>query len=208
MGDPNILDKIRFAAYQNLTSLSLSFYDREALPPEIGHLTELQALNISGPCTTLPPEIASLVNLTSLSLVECDVTALPPEIGGMSNLRRLVLMRVRLATLPAEISLLSNLTELNIRETRLESLPPEFGQLQKLRSLILSHTALTTLPNEIGMLTNLIELDLSEQFTGSIACDNRKIIAVGFAQFERQRADLTPGPNGRSHPIERSIYWR
>ena len=61
-----------------------------AITPEIGNLTNLTNLYLSGNyLTSIPPEIGNLTNLTNLSLDGNQLTSLPPEIGNLTNLTNL-----------------------------------------------------------------------------------------------------------------------
>ena len=63
-----------------------------AITPEIGNLTNLTNLYLSGNyLTSIPPEIGNLTNLTNLSLDGNQLTSLPPEIGNLTNLTNLQL---------------------------------------------------------------------------------------------------------------------
>ena len=106
------------------------------LPPEIGLLTNLTVLELSGPVertelTTLPPEIGQLTNLTRLRLGGHKLTALPPEIGKLSKLTELHLRGNKLTSLPPEIGELTSLTELDLGDCQLSALPPGFAKLRQ-----------------------------------------------------------------------------
>ena len=60
------------------------------IPSEIGHLINLQHINLrDNQLTALPSEIGQLDNLEILSLGKNQLTALPPEIGRLKNLNHL-----------------------------------------------------------------------------------------------------------------------
>jgi Leucine-rich repeat (LRR) protein len=62
------------------------------IPPEIGNLTNLTELWLSGNELTgsIPPEIGNLTNLIYLYLYDNQLTgSIPPEIGNLTNLTRL-----------------------------------------------------------------------------------------------------------------------
>jgi Leucine-rich repeat (LRR) protein len=57
------------------------------LPPEIGNLTTLKTLYLSGnQFTELPPVIGNLSGLENLFLNDNQLSSLPPEIAGLSSL--------------------------------------------------------------------------------------------------------------------------
>jgi Leucine-rich repeat (LRR) protein len=62
----------------------------------------------------LPPDIGMLTGLTALNLRGCRLTALPPEIRKLKKLRTLLLGGNRLSTLPVEIGQLTALQELDL----------------------------------------------------------------------------------------------
>jgi len=147
-----------------LTSLSLSLRDTElnALPPEIGLLTQLTSLDLgSNQLMALPLEIGLLTQLTSLKLWNNQLTALPPEIGQLTQLTSLDLRENKLTTLPKEIGQLTQLTSLNLNNNQLTALPPEIGRLTRLTELNLRGNKLTILPKEIGQLDLLTSLNIS-----------------------------------------------
>ncbi|MEH1815805.1 MAG: leucine-rich repeat domain-containing protein [Nostoc sp.] len=82
--------------------------------------------------TKLPPEIGQLTNLQTLSLYNNELSSLPPEIGQLTNLQTLNLYNNELSSLPPEFGQLTNLQTLNLSRNQLSSLPPEFGQLTNL----------------------------------------------------------------------------
>jgi hypothetical protein len=145
------------------TDLHLSDTNLTSLPPEIGQLTHLELLSVTGNSfTSLPPEIGQLTNLKVLNLKGNKLTSLPPEIGQLSHLELLSVQGNNITSLPPEIGQLSNLLRLDLSYNQLTSLPPEIGQLSKLRRLDLSYNQLTSLPAEFGQLSGLLNIDLSE----------------------------------------------
>jgi len=101
------LQRIEAARESNATQLDLSNLGLTELPPEIGHLSSLQAL----------------------SMFDNQLTILPPEIGQLSNLRALYVVRNRLSALPPEIGQLSELCLLDLRDNNLRYLPPTISNL-------------------------------------------------------------------------------
>ena len=129
---------------------------RGSLPPEIGQLTELKSLRITGAAVTeIPPEINQLKHLEVLDLSGNNLITLPPEIGQLTELQRLDLRHNQLTVLPPEIGALANLEILDLSENDLTTLPPEISGLGRLTSINLFFNDLISLPKEIGNLTNL-----------------------------------------------------
>jgi len=121
-----------------------------SLPPEIGRLKSVIALDLDGnQLTSVPPEIGQLKGLTKLNLAFNRLTSLPPEIGRLKGLTALDLSRNRLASLPPEIGQLTGLTTLDLGGNQLTSLPPEIGRLTGLRMLNLNVNPLKDPPQEI-----------------------------------------------------------
>ena len=62
------------------------------LPPELGHLSDLSALILSGNCLhTLPEELSQLSKLQSLRLHDNQLQALPTDLIKLTNLKELSL---------------------------------------------------------------------------------------------------------------------
>jgi len=144
-----------------LTKLDLARNKVTSLPPEIGNLTALKELALwFNQLTSLPREIGKLIALTKLDLARNKVTSLPPEIGILTALKELALWLNQLTSLPPEIGKLTALTKLDLARNKVTSLPPEIGNLTRLAKLSLLYNQLTSLPPEIGKLTALTELSL------------------------------------------------
>lgn len=155
------LRRIKACRRSGDTSLDLNCFDLSSLPPEIGQLTALRELYLSGNrLTALPPEIWQLFALKALNLCNNRLTALPPEIAQLSALMQLDLSANRLTALPSEIAQLYDLRMLGLQRNGLIALPPEITQLSALTWLDLSGNRLTALPPEIAQLSSLMELYL------------------------------------------------
>ncbi len=145
-----------------LTELLLSGNQLSSVPPEIGQLTALTELLLSGnQLSSVPPEIGQLTALTQLDLSDNQLSSVPPEIGQLTALTQLDLSDNQLSSVPLEIGQLTALTQLDLSLNQLSSLPPEIGQLTALTELLLSGNQLSSVPPEIGQLTELTQLDLT-----------------------------------------------
>lgn len=96
------------------------------IPPEIGNLTKLASLNLSGGhYPEIPREIGNLIELRSLDLFACELEGEIPE--EFWNLRQLTDIRLERNFLSGEISEninnLTNLRTLNLRNNNLTFLP-------------------------------------------------------------------------------------
>lgn len=172
MNRDELLKLIDQAAHERWTELDLQDEGLTELPPEIGHLKNLETLNLGcyrhelyyssghNQLTCLPPEIGCLIQLQSLTLRNNCLTTFPLEIGRLTQLRVLDLSKNKLTILSPEIGQLTELRELDLGGNRLTSLPPAIGQLTQLQSLYLHDNHLTVFPPEIGQLTTLQELYL------------------------------------------------
>ncbi|MDJ0754533.1 MAG: hypothetical protein QNJ45_13500 [Ardenticatenaceae bacterium] len=143
-----------------LTALNLIGNNLSSIPPEIGRLTNLAYLDLgANNLSSVSQEIGRLINLTYLSLGN-NLSGVPPEIGNLTNLNRLFLGGNNLS-LPSEIGRLTSLTHLGLNGVT-TTLPAEIWTLTNLTYLNLSGSNLAILSPEIGNLTNLAELHLAD----------------------------------------------
>ena len=145
------------------SDLSSTMMLRGPIPTEIGSLTQLTFLHLSGGMTgTIPTEIFSLRRLKKLYFYNNSLTG----------------------TIPTEFGLLANLVELALFSNSLAGLiPSEVGHLSSLTYLALNRNLLTgTIPTELGRLSNLHSVWIDNNYlTGSlegIFC--RNVISVSF----------------------------
>ncbi|MDA0525292.1 leucine-rich repeat domain-containing protein [Methanococcoides alaskense] len=185
MTNEKVMQLIREAALNNLTTLYLSNNKLTQLPPEIVEIKNLRILFLSNNrftqfpmelvelknlivldlssnrLTQFPMELVELKNLKTLFLSDNQFTQLPPEIVELTNLTTLDLSGNQLTQLPPEIVEFKNLTTLDLSGNQLTQLPLEIVELKNLTTLVLSDNQLTQLPLEIVELTNLTTLELS-----------------------------------------------
>jgi len=144
-----------------------------SIPQEIGNLTELTWLFLSGNqlSGSIPPEIGNLTQLDSLELTGNQLSgSIPPEIGNLTQLD----------------------TELSLSKNQLSgSIPPEIGNLTLLMGLYLDENQLSgSIPPEIGNLTLLwLELD-KNQLTGDIPSSLSNLTNTIFSPEEDGEIDL------------------
>ena len=148
------------------------------ITPELGNLTSLRHLNLTGNALTgpIPPELGNLTNLWELRLGANELTGpIPPELGNLTNLRHLNLTGNELTDpIPPALGSLGNLRMLVLAGNELTgSIPPELGNLQDLQRLYLSTNELTgSVPLELGNLPNLELLYLfGNELTGPLPGD-------------------------------------
>ena len=151
----------------NLETLHLDFANGFAgeLPPELGNLSSLKSLRVSGKLAaltgTIPPDLGNLAELESLDLGNNQLTGeIPPELGALSRLWWLDLGGNRLVgPLPPELAKLSELIYLDLSHNNLSGpLPVELGALPKLDVLYLNNNQLEgELAQGLDSLTHLRE---------------------------------------------------
>lgn len=113
---------------------NFAFY-RE-IPPEIGQLTDLRELKISGAhLKTLPSQMGELKNLHTLCVVDNDIQHLPESIGGCKNLKILNVSHNALTSLPKTLPCLTRLTKLHVGHNCIKELPQGIFRLRNLRFL-------------------------------------------------------------------------
>lgn len=141
-------------------------YPGFALPSAIGQLTRLTFLYlIENSFNSLPPEIGNLISLNALDLSDCKkLSQLPREIQGLKALTRLKMSCCNtIDSLPSEIGQLTALQELDLGSCKsLTSLPSTIGLLTNLSMLGLGGcSALKSLPIEVINLRKVKSLDVS-----------------------------------------------
>lgn len=148
------------------------------LPPELGRLSKLERLNLSGLFFTggIPPEFGDLARLKVLEIPNNDLNgSIPPELGNLKQLQRLDLDGNRLSgPLPAKLGEAAALEEIHLAESDLSGpIPAELAQLGALHILDLSGNAFTgRVPATLGDLARLTYLNLSgNDLTGSLPAD-------------------------------------
>ena len=131
---------------------------------ENGRVIELELWynNLRG---ALPPELGNLSNLRALTLSGNELSgSIPPALGNLTNLEWLSFGGNQLeGVIPSELSRLNNLSILEIEDNQLSgTIPPELGNLTRLTWLALWGNQLEgTIPTELGNLANLDALYLA-----------------------------------------------
>ncbi|KXZ55866.1 hypothetical protein GPECTOR_2g1417 [Gonium pectorale] len=97
----------------------------------------------------LPDEVGRLSRLERLSVSGNRLRALPASLGALEALQALVVSRNALEGLPAELGGCVRLEELDAQSNELRSLPPALGALKRLKTLQLDNNPLTAVPSEL-----------------------------------------------------------
>ena len=96
----------------------------DAVPAELGQLTSLEMLDLTGnQLTSLPAEIGQLTSLKVLYLIDNRLTIVPAEIGQLASLKWLELNNNQLMSVPAEIGQLTSLERLDLAGIQLNGVP-------------------------------------------------------------------------------------
>ncbi|MDB5049448.1 MAG: leucine-rich repeat-containing protein [Fibrobacteres bacterium] len=142
------------------TSLNLSFFGLDTIPPSIGDLTALTGLDLgNNRIHSLPQEVEALTELTYLNLGNNQLASLPDGFR-IAHLYYIDLTRNRISALPTNVDV-TGLTVLLLDSNLIHSLPPDFKYLQALTTLGLSGNLLDSLPSDINVLGALKRLNVS-----------------------------------------------
>ncbi|XP_052191344.1 disease resistance protein RPV1-like isoform X3 [Diospyros lotus] len=154
---PNDLGSLSSLSYLNLSGSNII-----SLPDSIGGLGQLSYLNLSG-CNiiSLPDSIGGLGQLSYLNLSGSNIISLPDSIGGLGQLSYLNLSGCKIISLPDSIGGLGQLSTFHLSDSKIISLPDSIGDLGQLLCLNLSGSNIISLPDSIGGLDRLASLDLS-----------------------------------------------
>ncbi len=146
----------------NLSRLSLTTDELNALMPKIQQIGELQTLNLgNNKLTTLPETIGTLGHLNKLLLTENQLASLPDAIGNLTNVSILDLSENNLTTLPPAMGDLASLKWINVFSNNLTSFPDTMGDLPELRTIIAHFNQIQTLPETLANLQNITQLALT-----------------------------------------------
>ncbi|GJP50898.1 hypothetical protein CLOM_g10052 [Closterium sp. NIES-68] len=143
-----------------------------SIPPEIGNLSSLMVLDITG----------TQNRLTSL------IGVLPNEISRLTKLQTLLLFNNRLVgSIPETISALTDLVTLDLTQNNFTgSIPKGFGNLKKLGSLSLGLNGLSgPIPASLGQASSLSTVSLrGNALTGGIPDSLANLKQLGFLELQ------------------------
>jgi Leucine-rich repeat (LRR) protein len=173
------------------------------LNPSIGHLTELETLDVSRNFfTCFPEELFSLKKLHRLDIGGSNINSIPVGIGNLRSLKDLSVCCCNqfnniLSVLPEEIGNLDSLGFFDLRYNSIRKLPSSIGNLKKLWWLRLQFNQLDSLPPEIGNLAQLIFLDLGYNNITKLPSSMGNLDSL--LQLSLDYNKLTVLPSGISH---------
>jgi Leucine-rich repeat (LRR) protein len=173
------------------------------IPPEVGNLTYLTNLSISGNYKlegTIPSSVGQLTNLINLSFGANNLTGIiPVELGNCRNLLMLALSGNKLSgPVPDVLGQLQKMEFLSLNGNQFTgSIPASLTNLSSLKNLNLSNNKLSgSLPANIGNLTLLKDLQINNnQLSGQLPesiwnLSNLENFAIDNNKFE---GALSPG---------------
>jgi Leucine-rich repeat (LRR) protein len=182
------------------------------LPAEIGALTNLTDLSISGKArpdtyhhytsriAALPPETGHLTQLHRLYLRANHIEHLPDEIGNLTALRQLMLDHNDLASLPESIGALTNLQHIGLHDNPpLSALPASMENLQQLESIGLNHNhKLVPFPEVLCRISAMrsivfINNDVTDLPDTMTALTNLEVLVMGDSQKLNRLPDWIGG---------------
>ncbi|KEH21563.1 LRR receptor-like kinase family protein [Medicago truncatula] len=162
------LSNLNLSCFNNLETLVIwSVKLHGTIPKEIGHLSKLTHLDLSGNYLKgeLPPELWLLKNLTFLYLSYNRFKGeIPSSLGNLKQLQELDISHNNIqGSIPLELGFLKNLTILDLSYNRFKGeIPSSLGNLKQLQQLNISHNNIQgSIPHELRFLKILSTLDLS-----------------------------------------------
>ena len=121
-----------------------------SLPPEIGNLTNLRVLDISGSAIKeIPSEIEKCVHLKLIIANASQLSVIPASIGNLKKIRNINFAYCKIKELPTAFAQLESLWSLSLGSNQLSDLPIGFSNLKNLQMLTLDHNKFTEFPTEV-----------------------------------------------------------
>ena len=163
-----------------------------AIPDDIGNLSSLRRLSISGKLHgTISQSISKLTKLNFLSIANFSGTlsdTLPQNIGNLTNLQYVSFFGCAKGSIPASIGKLAQLKGLDVISGNIDQvLPNELCNLSSLQSLNLQENKIPgTLPSNFGNLKELLSLNLSDnQLSGALPTSLGTLNKIGILDFSK-----------------------
>ncbi|WP_254411863.1 leucine-rich repeat domain-containing protein [Dyadobacter diqingensis] len=165
------------------------------IPAFFGDFVKLKTFKMqrAGITGNIPVEIGNLTNLELLDLTGNYnlVGPIPIEIANLIDIQSIIISKTRISgTIPVELGNLIHLNVLDLSSNQLTgSIPAELGELVNLTRLDLGSNLLTgSIPAQLGNFTNLTEFNLtSNSLTGSIPIELRNLTKLrnGYLDFNK-----------------------
>ena len=193
----------RIGQLKNLKKLVIYSQTPQALPEELGELSNLETLRVTADFVTFPSSLSRLPKFEELFLniyhspnnIEFQTLKhlefrcrdeLPPSVCNLCHLEHLDLAYSTIRYLPEEIGNLENLQILDLNHSKITELPRSIGKLQNLKTLNLDFTRnLGTLPVEIGGLGQLQNLFLLNRKFESLSPEQIPSTIFNLKNLER-----------------------
>ncbi|WP_395377204.1 putative Ig domain-containing protein [Marinicella sp. W31] len=143
-----------------------SEYMRGTIPVELGNLSELRVLYLSGVqlIGTIPPELGNLTQVERFTIGGTSISGtIPSTLGNLNNVQELDLTNnLLIGPIPPELGDLPQLEELFLAANKFTgSLTPELGNLSQLTRIVIDQNHFTgTLPDNFVNLTDLFVLSI------------------------------------------------
>lgn len=160
VGGARALTVLRSAARD--ARLVLTHYGLTELPPQIRHLVEIHALDLSNnDLREIPDAVADMVGLCRLEAGHNRIDKITPRLPRLNTLWTLYLNNNGLKTCPPEVLQCEELQCLNLSNNQIRELPHDIERLERLDRLWLHGNPLQSLPDSFANLQKLRFLHLA-----------------------------------------------
>jgi len=182
---------------KQLAFLIVSGYRMTQLPAQLGALNQLEFLYLNGPFKSLPPEIGQLSRLRNLGISGERLAALPEQIGQLTNLQHLRVVGTPLTNFPESIGNLHQLRYLEAHHNKLQQLPESLGRLSELVFIDVSSNPITRLPEGLGKLGKLATLSVFSNHLESVPESLSDLKRLAFLYLSYNRLKKLPQKLGQ-----------
>lgn len=153
---------VALAKLPKLHTLIIKNCNIDSLPPDIGYLGSVKAIDFSANnLKKLPQEFGMLQQLEELKISFNQLDTFPVVITRLKNIKTLEMSDNYIKFIPDSIGFMSNLNKLILSKNEITKLPLSIGSLKKLEMFEVSKNLLNSVPASIASLQNLVYLDLS-----------------------------------------------
>ncbi len=160
---------------------------------------------------SLPPQIGSITSIETLLLSGFTDKELPEWIGNLCNLKYVDIHNNLFERLPETIGKLKNLLRIDLRYNQLRSLPNSIKDLKKLKVILLGNNEFENFPIVVSELDNLEILGLEVNRIRKIpkeVLNARKLKLLGLAnnQLEEICIELFSMPNLKTFQVQNNFH--